>query len=369
MTDIYEPEAQTVQDDEVYVFPASFAQQRLWFLEQLAPGLPVYNIPGAVRIRGVLDPAVLERSLNEIVRRHEVLRTTFTEMEGEPVQVIRPVLELTLPVEDLSGLPVAEREAEAQRRVAAEAARPFDITEGPLIRAKLLRLSSDEHVLVVTMHHVVSDGWSMGVFVRELAMLWEAYAHGRPSPLADLPIQYADFAVWQREHLQGEELDAQMGYWKERLAGAPALLELPTDRPRPTVQTFVGAKIVRTLPADLAERLKSLAREEDASLFMMLLAAFYVLLYRTTGQDDLVVGAPIANRNRPELEGLIGFFVNTLVLRTELSGNPTFREILRRVRETTLGAYAHEDLPFESVTSAIPRSFRSPSRSKPRPRL
>ncbi len=346
MTETHLPDPETFQDDEAYVFPTSFAQQRLWFLEQLVPGLPVYSIPGAVRIRGALDPAVLERSLNEIVQRHESLRTTFIEVEGEPVQVIRPALTLVLPVVDVT-------EAHAPRYVRDEAARSFDLAQGPLLRAVLLRLAPTDHILVVTMHHIISDGWSLGVFVREIAMLWEALAHGRPSPLPELPIQYADFAVWQREHLQGETLDAQIRYWKAQLAGAPTLLELPTDRPRPAVQTFVGAKVTWNLSAKMLAALKALGREVDASLFMTLLAAFDVLLYRLTGQKDIVVGSPIANRNRPELEPLIGFFVNTLALRSDLSGNPTFRELLCRVRETTLEAYAHEELPFEKLVEEL----------------
>ena len=333
--------------------PLSFAQERLWFLEQLEPGNTAYNIAAAYRLRGPLDVAALERSLNEIVRCHEVLRTTFATMDGRPVQVIAPEMSLTLPVEDLQELPEAEREAEAQRLLTEEAQRPFDLEKGPLLRAALLRLDEEEHVLLLTMHHIVSDGWSMGVFNRELAVLYEAFSVGKPSPLPELPIQYADFAVWQREWLQGEVLEEQLAYWREHLGGDLSVLELPTDRPRPAAQSFRGATQSFVLSGDLTESLKALSRREGVTLFMTLLAAFKTLLYRYTGQEDVVVGSPIAGRNRSEIEGLIGFFVNTLVLRTDLSGNPTFRELLERVREVALGAHARQDLPFEKLVEAL----------------
>jgi len=265
--------------------PLSFAQERLWFLEQLEPGNTAYNIAAAYRLRGPLDVAALERSLNEIVRCHEVLRTTFATMDGRPVQVIAPEMSLTLPVEDLQELPEAEREAEAQRLLTEEAQRPFDLEKGPLLRAALLRLDEEEHVLLLTMHHIVSDGWSMGVFNRELAVLYEAFSVGKPSPLPELPIQYADFAVWQREWLQGEVLEEQLAYWREHLGGDLSVLELPTDRPRPAAQSFRGATQSFVLSGDLTESLKALSRREGVTLFMTLLAAFKTLLYRYTGRS------------------------------------------------------------------------------------
>ncbi|RMF36691.1 MAG: non-ribosomal peptide synthetase, partial [Chloroflexi bacterium] len=333
--------------------PLSFAQQRLWFLDQLAPNTPLYNIPDAIRLRGPLDVAVLERSLNEIVRRHESLRTTFRATDGKPVQVIAPTLKLPLPLVDLSGLPKAAREAEVQRLATEEAQRPFDLSRGPLLRVTLLRLGDEEHVALLTMHHIISDGWSMRVLVQELAALYDAFSHGRPSPLPDLPIQYADFALWQREWLQGEVLEEQLAYWKQQLSGSPPVLELPTDRPRPPVQSFRGAHRPFMLPRPLSQAIKALCRREGVTPFMLLLAAFQTLLHRYTGQDDISVGTPIANRNRAEIEGLIGYFANTLVLRTDLSGDPPFRELLKRVREVALGAYAHQDLPFEMLVDAL----------------
>jgi amino acid adenylation domain-containing protein/non-ribosomal peptide synthase protein (TIGR01720 family) len=331
----------------------SFAQARLWFLEQLEPGSSAYNIPSAVRLTGSLHVAVLEQSLNEIVQRHEVLRTTFAVVSGEPIQVIAPVLALTIPRVDLRNLPEAQQEAQVERLATEEAQQPFDLAKGPLLRATLLHLDEAEHVLLLTMHHIVSDGWSMGVLIRELAALYEAFSTGKPSPLPELPIQYADFAHWQRQWLQGEVLTAQLSYWQQQLTGAPALLELPTDRPRPAVQTFRGATQFLALPEPLSQKLKTLSQRSGVTLFMTLLAAFQTLLYRYTGQEDICIGSPIANRNRSETEELIGFFVNTLVLRADMSENPSFQELLSRVREVTLGAYAHQDLPFEQLVEAL----------------
>jgi len=333
--------------------PLSFAQQRLWFIDQWEPGNPYYNIPTAVRLTGPLDVAALEQSLNEVVRRHEALRTTFETVEGRPVQIIAPVLTVPLPVVDLGGLAETEREAEARRLAVEEAGWSFDLARGPLARAAALRLGKEEYVLLLNMHHIVSDGWSTGVFIQEMATLYQAFSAGQPSPLPELLIQYADFAIWQREWLQGEVLDAQLAYWKEQLRDAPAVLDLPTDRPRPPIQTYKGATESFTLSESLTAALQALSREEGSTLFMTLLAAFDTLLYRYTGQKDIVVGSPIANRNRSEIEGLIGFFVNTLVLRTGLSGNPTFRELLGQVREMTLGAYAHQDVPFEMLVDEL----------------
>jgi amino acid adenylation domain-containing protein len=334
-------------------FPLSFAQERLWFLDQLEPGSPLYTIPAMVRLRGVLDLAALERGLNELVQRHETLRTTFTTVEGRPVQAVATALELPLPVIDLCDCPERGREDEAMRLADAEIQRPFDLSNGPLLRATLLRLADDDQMLLLTMHHIASDGWSMGVLVRELIALYQAGVMRQPAQLPALPLQYADYAVWQRKRLQGKLLERQLAYWREQLAGAAPVLELVTDRPRPPVKTTQGATYSWSLPLPLAEALVSLSQRQGATLFMTLLAAFQVLLARYSGQDDIVVGSPVAGRTRPDIEGLIGFFVNTLALRSNLAGNPTFRELLARVRETTLGAYAHQDLPFERLVEAL----------------
>jgi amino acid adenylation domain-containing protein len=332
----------------------SFAQERLWFLDQLRPGEVSYNLPFAQRLRGTLDVDALERSLGEIVRRHEALRTVFREQGGTPRQVIAPFGGFRLTRIDLSHLPADAREAEVQRELVAEAtARPFDLSAGPLFRVSLLRLGAAEHVLLLSQHHIVSDGWSMGVLYLELAALYEAYREGRESPLPELAVQYADYAAWQREQLEGEALNRQLSYWRERLAGAPALLELPTDRPRPPVRTYRGATVPVELSPELLERLQALGRSEGATLYMTLLGAFGVLLSKYSGSDDVVVGTPIAGRTRREVEELIGFFINTLVLRTDLSGDPSFREVLRRAREVTLGAYEHQEVPFERLVAEL----------------
>ncbi len=333
--------------------PLSFAQQRLWFLDQLEPGNNAYNMGAAVRLQGTVHLTALEQSFREVIRRHESLRTKFGVVNGAPVQVIDEALEFSLPVTDLSTLPEAEREAEARRAAAAEAQRPFDLSTGPLLRAGVLRLSDQEHVLLCTMHHIISDGWSMGVLIRELTTLYEAYSKGEASPLPELGIQYADFAHWQREWLQGEVLEHQLGYWKQQLAGAPGVLELPADYPRPAVQTFHGSQQSLMLSEKVSDQLKELSRRSGVTLFMTLLAAFQTLLSRYSGQEEIVVGTPIAGRNRGETESLIGFFVNTLVLRTDLSGNPTFEEVLQRVREVALGAYSHQDVPFELLVEEL----------------
>jgi acyl-CoA synthetase (AMP-forming)/AMP-acid ligase II/acyl carrier protein len=332
--------------------PLSYAQQRLWFLNQLGLSHDAYNLLEAMRLLGMLDVAALAQSLREIVRRHEVLRTTFTTIEGQPRQVIRPTTHLPFPIADLQEVPACEREAQLHTLVREEGQRPFDLAEGPLLRATLLRLSPEEHVLLLTMHHIVSDGWSHGVFWRELAMLYEAFATGKSSPLPDLSIQYADFAHWQLQWLQGEVLEARLAYWKPQLASL-STLQLPTDHPRPAVQTSGGTWYPLRLSPALTQELKALSQQHGVTLFMTLLAAFQSMLHRYTGQDDIVVGSLIANRNRVEIEGLIGFFVNTLVLRTDLSGNPSFQALLGRVREVTLGAYSHQDLPFEKLLEEL----------------
>ncbi|HKS73594.1 MAG TPA: amino acid adenylation domain-containing protein [Terriglobales bacterium] len=333
--------------------PLSFAQQRLWFLEQLEPDNPLYNVPRVVRLSGKLDVAALERALNEVIRRHEALRTSFRATDGEPILAIAPELKLPLQAVDLTSWPESQREAEARQRVAEEIRRPFRLSTGPLVRAALLKLADTEHVLVLNTHHVISDRWSLGVLSQELTALYEAFAEGRPSPLPELAVQYADYAVWQRKFLSGDVLESQLRYWKNHLAGAPASIDLPTDRQRPPVQTFHGALSSITLPLGLVDQLKALRRKDGLTLFMTMMAAFNVLLSRYSGQTDLVVGSPIAGRHRGEVEKLIGFFVNTLVLRTDLSGNPTFEELLGRVRENAMAAYAHQDLPFEKLVEEL----------------
>jgi len=334
-------------------FPLSFVQQRLWFLDQLAPNSGLYNIPSALRLTGTLDIPALNHSLEEIVRRHEALRTTFALVEGQPVQVIASHLAVPLPLVDLGHLSEPTREAEAKRLAMVEAHQPFDLAHGPLLRASLLRLGTQQHILLLTMHHIVSDGWSMEIFFRELTALYEAYMRGEPSPLEELPIQYADYALLQHELLQGPVLKEQLAYWTNQLAGAPAILELPTDRPRPAAQTFTGATYRFTLPPALTDKLTVLSRREGITLFMTMLTAFQALLARYSGQDDIVVGSPIAGRRRAETEGLIGFFVNMLALRARLEDDPTFREQLARTRETCLAAYANQDLPFERLVEAL----------------
>ncbi|HET7232330.1 MAG TPA: amino acid adenylation domain-containing protein, partial [Longimicrobium sp.] len=333
--------------------PLSFSQERLWFLHRLQPDSAFYNVPAVVRLSGALNVAALERALSEIVRRHEVLRTTFHEHDDEPVQVVAPFAGFTLPVEDLSALPEREREAFAERRAADEAARPFSLSTGPLFRPTLLRLDDGEHVLLLCMHHIVCDEWSIEVLYSDLATLYAAHAAGVEPRLPALPVQYADYATWQRRHLHGDTLERRLAWWKERMAGAPAVLELPTDRPRPAVQSFRGASVHAELPRGLRERLEALARGEGATLYMVLLAAFQVLLGRYAGTDDVVVGSPVAGQTRREVEDLLGFFTHTLVLRADLSGDPGFRQLLRRVRDSVLGAYEHREVPFERLVEAL----------------
>jgi len=340
-------------EEEVFAFPTSFAQQRLWFIDQLEPGNPFYNLPAAVLLKGRLNVVVLELSFKEIVRRHEALRTTFATVDGQPVQVVGQKFNFGLQVLDLQQLAETEREEKVKQLAAQEARKPFDLTKGPLLRASLLQLNAEEYVLLLTLHHIIFDGWSIGVFLQELAALYEAFSIGKPSPLPELSIQYADFAIWQREWLAGDRLQTQLNYWKNQLSGAPPLLELPADRPRPPAQTYRGAKESFLIPRTLTEAIKKLSRQENVTLFMTLLAAFKTLLYRYTGQADIPVGSPIANRNRAEIQGLIGFFVNTLVLRTDLSGALTFRQLLARIREVSLEAYAHQDLPFEKLVEEL----------------
>jgi amino acid adenylation domain-containing protein len=333
--------------------PLSFAQARLWFLDQLQPNSAFYNIPTALRLSGQLNVTALESNINEIIRRHEALRTNFTTIEGQPIQVIASTLELKLLFVDLQNLPFDEREVEAQRLATNEAQQPFDLEREPLVRVMVLQLGSSEYVFLLIVHHIIFDGWSTDVFYGELAALYEAKCTGKPLILPELPVQYADFAVWQRHWLTGEVLETQLNYWKQQLKDAPTLLELPTDRLRPAVQTFRGTHQYIALSLELSEALAELSKGTGVTLFMTLYAAFVTLLYRYTGSDDIVIGTPVANRTPQEIEGLIGFFVNTLALRTDLSGNPIFEQLLRRVREVALQAYTHQDLPFEQLVEAL----------------
>jgi amino acid adenylation domain-containing protein len=331
----------------------SYAQQRLWLLDQLQPGSPVYTIPATVRLTGVLDVPALQRSLNAIIERHEALRTTFAVMDGQPTQVIGAPQPVTLVRIDLTALPERRREPAALHMATEAVQAPFDLARGPLLHASLLRLGDQAHVALLNMHHIVSDGWSVGVFLNELATLYTAHAHGQPIALPALPVQYADYALWQRTWLQGAVLDAQLGYWRTQLGGELPVLDLPTDQPRPPSCTFRGARESLRLAQSLADALRELSRAEGATLFMTLLAAFKLLMQRYSGQNDIIVGAPIAGRTRAETEGLIGFFVNTLVLRTDLAGAVSFRALLGRVRAVCLGAYAHQELPFEKLLEEL----------------
>ncbi|NJM72607.1 MAG: amino acid adenylation domain-containing protein [Scytonema sp. RU_4_4] len=333
--------------------PLSFSQQRLWFIDQLYDGSSFYNIPIAFHIQGHLNIKALEQSLNEIIKRHEVWRTNFRLVNGEPIQEISPQSTWDVSIINLEHLSGKDWEPEVKQFAAESAKKPFNLAKGLLVRATLLRLSEEEHVLLVIMHHIITDGWSEGVFLRELSALYAAFSKNQPSPLPKLPIQYADFAAWQRDRIQGEFLATQLNYWKQQLKGELSILQLPTDRPRPTVTTFAGAKQYFTFSATLTNALRQLSQREDATLFMSLLAAFNILLYRYTDQEDILIGSPIANRNRAELEGMLGLFVNTLVLRNNLNGNPSFRELLHRVREVTLDGYAHQDLPFEMLVEEL----------------
>jgi amino acid adenylation domain-containing protein len=341
----------------------SFAQQRLWFLDQLDPGTALYNIPFTVKIRGRLHVEPLRMAFEHVVHRHEVLRTTFSVRKGHPLQVVHPPERWALPMVDLSGRTDPELEVEVQRRVQELARQAFALDQGPLLRAMLLRLSNDQHVLVMCMHHIVSDGWSVGVLVEEVSRLYQAFSAGRASPLPPLTLQYADYAVWQRSWLTGDVLAPQLAYWKDKLTGAPPL-DLPTDRPRPPVRSLRGSSYFFTMPGSLMGAVQEVALQGGATPFMVLLGTFYVLLGRYSNQDDLSVGTPIANRTRPELESLIGFFVNTLVMRADLSGDPSFLELLQQIKDTALGAYAHQDIPFEHLVDDL-----SPTRTLNRPPL
>lgn len=337
-----------IPPEEVFVFPASFAQQRLWFLDRLFPNTAFYNVPTTLRLTGILDLAALEQSFNEIVSRHEVLRTSFDTVDGELVQVISPQFTVSLPIIDLQQLPLNERAAAAQQAIASIIEQPFNLATGALLRIVLLQLGESEYVLAIVLHHIVFDEWSSALLIKELGLLYTAFCTGTHSPLPDLTIQYADFAHWQRERLQGELLATQISYWRSQLQDLP-VLALACDRK----QTSNGATKFLELPQNLYQALLALSQREGATLFMTLLAAFQTLLYRYTGQIDIAIGSPIANRNRREVEELIGFFTNSLVLRTDLSGNPTFCELLARVKQVAVAAYTHQDLPFEKLVAEL----------------
>ena len=334
----------------------------LWYVDQLDPGTSAFNIPEGLRIKGKLDVPALERSLNEIIRRHGSLRTIYKAVDGQPFQRILPELKVSLKNVDLRNFPDSERVERARALVNEEAERPFDLSKGPLLGLTLYRLEEDDHILLLVIHHIVSDGWSVVVFFRELAEIYEEFSRGNPSPLPELEIQYSDFAYWHRGWLQNEVLSSQLEYWKKQLGGNRALLEMPTDYPRPLYITYQGATESFVLPPSVTEALRNLSRDENVTLFMTLLAIFKVLLHRYTGQNDLIVGSPISGRNWVETEKLIGFFINTLVLRTNLSGNPTFRELLSRVREVAFGAYANQEVPFEKLVEEL-----NPERTVNRP--
>ena len=334
------------------VSPQSFSQQRLWILDKLQSGNPAYNLPTPMRFLGKLDVVVLERVLNEIVRRHETLRTRFEAGTEGPVQIVEPAAYFELPVIDLSHLAADEREQEARRLGNQDAQQPFDLSCAPVWRAQVLRLSETDHLLLFIAHHIVTDVWSFTVFLKEIMETYKAFAAGQPAPLPELPIQYADYAVWQREWLQGEVLERQLAYWKENLAGAPVLLELPTDRVRPPVQTFAGTRLSLQLGRELTDALIELARRQGVTLFMTLLAIYKVLLHLYSHQTDIVVGSPAINR-KGDVENVMGFFVNTVAIRTDLSGNPRFCDYLKQIREATLAAFSHHDVPFERVVEEL----------------
>ncbi|RYZ40223.1 MAG: amino acid adenylation domain-containing protein [Myxococcaceae bacterium] len=346
------------------VLPLSFAQQRLWFIDQLEPGSPLYNIPTALRLSGALDVSALQQAVDALVQRHESLRTTFETHEGDPRQRIHPAPSRTLRTVDLSALPEDAREAEAIRRASEDALRPFDLARGPLVRFTLLTLDARDHVLLLCLHHAIADGWSFGILIRELVALYEAFRQGQGSPLIPLPVQYADYALWQRSWLQGDVLDAEVTWWKQALSGAPMVLSLPTDKPRPAHRSSRGATLPVRLSPALSDAVEALAQREGATPFMVLLAALQTLLHRYTGQDDLLVGSSIAGRRHAETEGLIGFFVNTLVLRARFTPALSFRELVSQVRATTLGAYEHQDVPFEKLVEEL-----QPARDLSRPPL
>ncbi|HZP18128.1 MAG TPA: condensation domain-containing protein, partial [Terriglobales bacterium] len=344
------PMTRAPRDREI---PLSFAQQRLWFLDQMDPGNWLYNVPRAMRLNGPLNVEAMERALNDLIARHEILRTTYEVVNDHPVQKIAAHLVIDLPLIDLIPLPAGQREEQARRIVQEEAARGFNLSVDPILRGTVIRLDKEDHVLFLNTHHIASDGWSTGVMMNELATLYQSALQNKPAELPELKIQYADYALWQRNWLQGEVLEKQLAYWKAELEGAPPVLSLPTDRPRPAKQSLRGALYDAVLPGNLVDGLRILGRQQGSTLFMTMLAGFETLLHYYTGQPDLVLGTDLANRPTVETEALIGFFVNLLVLRTDVSGNPTFEELIGRVREVSLRAYAHQDLPFDKLVEQL----------------
>ncbi len=350
------------QDRGSSTCPASIDQERLWFIDQLQPGNTAYNIFNASRIRGSLNIPIMERVINELIQRHEVLRTTLKSVDGLPVQVIAPDLKITLEPVSLEHLPEAERYDEAVRLTTEEFARPFDLENGPLVRVGLLRLAQDDFVLQVNMQHAITDRWSFAVFEKELAVLYQAFATGHPSPLPELPIQFADYAVWQRERMNGDEYKKDLEYWRKQLAGAPFILDFPTDFPRPPIQNFRGARVYVSYPKDLLDGLKELSRREGVTMFMTLMAAFKTLIYRYTNQHDVLISTPIGTRLRPETENLVGYLLNLLIVRTDLSGDPTFRDLLKREQDACVGAFAHQEVPFGKLVQEL-KPVQDPSRN------
>ncbi|HZI34089.1 MAG TPA: condensation domain-containing protein, partial [Candidatus Binatia bacterium] len=333
--------------------PLSFAQERLWFGEQMEPGLAINNIPEVIQLRGSINIAALEQALTEIVRRHETFRTTFRNQNGRPAAFTEPPRPFVLPVVDLSTVPETERRTKARALATDAAHQPFDLSQGPLLRAKVLRLTEEEHWLLLTTHHIACDGWSLGIFHRELAAIYNANLQNTKASLPELPMDYGDFVQWQREHIRGETLKKQLDFWVRQLDGAQTTLDLPTDHPRPAIQTYRGATKCFALPQKIYEELMRLGRSEKVTPFMLLLAAMQTLLHRYSGQEDILLGSPVAGRTRPEMENLVGLFLNMLVLRGDLSGDPSIRELLKRTRKTALDAYAHQELPFEKLVDAL----------------
>lgn len=341
----------SVQKD-VFVLPASYAQEQLWFFEQMQPESPVYNLVFGYRLTGPLDLDVLKRCLDELIRRHETLRTTFSKQDGKPVQVVHPPFSLSIPLVNLASSPLEDRLRLGLQEAKNEGARPFNLTEGPLFRVKLIRLENLDHLLIFNVHHIVFDGWSADILLKELTQLYRSFSHGMPSPLPELTLQYADFAYWQKAEMGEKEIEDRISYWEEKLKPEPPRLELPTDNPYSATQTFSGAIETFSLPQPTTKRLKVLGEEEGASLFMVLLAAFKLFLHRYTGQTDLASGVAVTSRNRSELEGMIGYFVNQLVVRTDISGMPSFRELIQRVRKEFLES-VHHDIPFGKLVEHL----------------
>src|SRR5712671_2528676 len=334
-------------------YPASFAQQRLWFLDQLEPGTPAYNLVRAFRLSGALDVAALTSAIRTVVRRHESLRTVFEMVEGETRQIVLSDLDIQVPVVAVTHLPLGDRRAEALRIASEEGKKPFDLTQGPLFRALLVRMHRDQHLLVLAMHHIITDGWSISILFRELARCYEAFVNREEVHLPELPVQYVEYAQWQRENITGEVLEKQVAYWKNKLKGAQTVIDLPVDHPRPPIHSWRGATEELIFDSQVLSDLKKLGQQEGGTLFMVTMAAFQALLWRYTGQDSILVGTPTAARSQVEIENLIGFFVNTLVVRADFTDTLTFRDLMRQIRNCSLEAYAHQDVPFEKLVEEL----------------